>query len=158
MKKLIIYDSVFGNTEKVARAIGAALSPQEDVSVLRVTEVTSEHLAGLDLLIAGSPTRAFKPTPTMSNFLKKLPNNCLQGVKVTALDTRADVKEVNNGFLTFMVGIFGYAAEPMAKRLVKKGGSLVTPPVGFFITASEGPLRDGEIERAAAWGAAIGKN
>jgi hypothetical protein len=58
---------------------------------------------------------------------------------------------VNNKFLTFMEGIFGYAADPIAKGLVKKGAELKGTAEGFFVNASEGPLRDGELERAAAW-------
>jgi hypothetical protein len=49
------------------------------------------------------------------------------------------------------VSIFGYAAEPIADRLQKKGGTLVTPPEGFYVGDTEGPLLDGELERATAW-------
>jgi flavodoxin len=62
MSILIIYDSVFGNTQKIARAIGAALGSQENVETLRVSAVKPEQLAELKLLIAGSPTRQFRPT------------------------------------------------------------------------------------------------
>lgn len=50
-----------------------------------------------------------------------------------------------------MVKIFGYAAEPIARQLMKKGGTLALPPEGFYVKASEGPLKDGELDRAAAW-------
>jgi hypothetical protein len=59
---------------------------------------------------------------------------------------------VKNAFLTFMEGIFGYAAEPIAKALVKCGGLQAVPPAGFFVHGSEGPLWDGELERAKEWG------
>jgi hypothetical protein len=49
------------------------------------------------------------------------------------------------------VKLFGYAAKPIAYKLEKKGGSLVIPPEGFLVKASEGPLKDGELERAADW-------
>lgn len=63
MKVLIVYDSVFGNTEQIAQTIGNALSSQEDVEILRVGNVKPEKLTGSELLIVGSPTRGFRPTP-----------------------------------------------------------------------------------------------
>ncbi|GAI96433.1 unnamed protein product [marine sediment metagenome] len=47
--------------------------------------------------------------------------------------------------------LFGYAAKPIADKLEKKGGGLIIPPEGFFIKDSKGPLKDGELERAADW-------
>jgi hypothetical protein len=82
----------------------------------------------------------------------------LQGKKAAAFDTRMDVKEVNKTFLTFMEKIFGYAAEPIGKALVKAGGSLALKPEGFFVHGSEGPLWDGEIERATQWGEKVGSS
>jgi len=82
MKVLIIYDSVFGNTEKIAQAIGNAFGSQEGVEILRASDVKPERLAGLDVLIVGSPTRAFRATPAISNFLKTIPKNGLKGGKV----------------------------------------------------------------------------
>jgi flavodoxin I len=48
MKTLIIYDSAFGNTEKIAQAIGGATGPKPDVAVVRITEAKLEQLKGLD--------------------------------------------------------------------------------------------------------------
>ncbi|MBU4443831.1 MAG: flavodoxin domain-containing protein [Candidatus Marinimicrobia bacterium] len=67
MKVMIIYDSVFGNTEKVAKVMGEALGSHEDVNVVRVTDVKPEQLTGLDILIVGSPTRQFKATPAIND-------------------------------------------------------------------------------------------
>ena len=55
-------------------------------------------------------------------------------------------------FLRFMAGRFGYAAKPIADRLQKKGGDLAVPPEGFIVLGAEGPLKEGELERAAEWG------
>jgi hypothetical protein len=50
-----------------------------------------------------------------------------------------------------MVKIFGYAAKPIAEKLVKRGGVLVGEPIGFEVVESEGPLYEGELERAETW-------
>jgi hypothetical protein len=43
-------------------------------------------------------------------------------------------------------------ARPIADKLVEKGGRLIFPPEGFYVSGTEGPLKDGELERAAEWG------
>jgi flavodoxin len=151
MKVLIIYDSFFGNTEQVAQAMGDALGSQQDVTVLRVGDVKPEHLAGLDVLIVGSPTRAFSPTPAIKKLVGSIPRHGLKGVKVAAFDTRIAVDEVGSRILTMLVRVFGYAAKPIAGRLEKKHGELAVPPEGFFVEDSEGPLKEGELERATDW-------
>jgi flavodoxin len=148
MKALVIYDSVFGNTGKIAQAIGSALGSQEDVEIVRVSDVKPEQLTGLTLLIVGSPTRQFRPTGATTS----IPKNGLEGVKVAAFDTRFTVSEIEKvRILAFFVRIFGYAAKPIADRLEKKGGELVIPPEGFYVGDTEGPLLEGELERAADW-------
>jgi flavodoxin len=151
MKALVVYDSVFGNTEKVAQAMGQALGPQAEAQALRVGDVKPEHLDGLDALVVGSPTRAFSPTPAIKAWLRGLPSGSLKEVKVAAFDTRISVKDVDSAILNFLVKIFGYAAEPIGKRLARKGGKMTMSPEGFFVQGTEGPLKDGELERAAAW-------
>jgi flavodoxin I len=155
MKALVVYDSFFGNTEKIAcavgDAIGDALKSRVDVLTLRVGDVKPEHLAGLGLLIVGSPTRAFSASPETKAWLKTLAPRSLTGVQVAAFDTRIAVDEVKSRVLPVFVKLFGYAAEPIASSLTKRGGALVFPAEGFFVKDTEGPLKEGELERAAAW-------
>lgn len=152
MKAMVVYDSAYGNTEQVARAIAAALEAAAEVTTARANEVTADQLAGLDLLVVGSPTQKFSPTPAASAFVKRIPANALRGVKVAAFDTRFTQGEIDKvRVLAFFVKLFGYAAEPLAGRLVKKGGRLALPAQGFYVGDTEGPLLDGELERAASW-------
>ena len=153
MKALVVYDSVFGNTEKVAQAMSGALGAES--AAIRVTEAKHEQLKGLGLLVVGSPTRAFRPTKPISDFLNGIPRDALKGIRVAAFDTRMSVADVKSPVLSVMAGIFGYAAKPIADKLVGKGGELAAPPEGFIVEGSEGPLRDGELERAAAWAKTI---
>ena len=153
MKVLIIYDSVFGNTEQIAQAIGNALGSQEDVEILRVGNVKPEQLTGFEMLIVGSPTRQVKPTAATTNLLKGIAKNGLKGVKVAAFDTRFTMSQIEESspILPFFVRLFGYAAKPISDRLAKRGGELVIPPEGFFVEGVAGPLKEGELERAADW-------
>ena len=78
------------------------------------------------MLIAGSPTRAFSASPATKAWLKALAPSSLRGIKVAAFDTRADMNDVNSHTLTAFVKLFGYAAEPIAASLTKRGGTLVS--------------------------------
>ncbi len=149
LRTMVIYDSFFGNTKQIAKAIGEAFEPSEEVEVVKVSEVNPRELIGLKYLIVGSPTRAFRPTGAINDLIKKTSN--LKGVKVTAFDTRIAKEDTNSRVLGFMVNIFGYAAKPISNGLVKKGGILVVTPEGFYVEDTEGPLKDGELERAAEW-------
>ena len=151
MESLIVYDSFFGNTEKIALAIGKAFGSAKAVTTCKVSEVKPDMLAGLDYLIVGSPTRAFSPSPATRSFLKGIPSKRLAGVKVAAFDTRIAMTDKVPGFLRFMANLFGYADKPILDGLKKKGGQETVPSEGFFVLDSEGPLEKGELERAAAW-------
>ena len=140
MKALVVYDSAYGNTEKVARAIGNTIAG--DVKTLRVGEVNTADLNSLDLLVIGSPTQGGRATPAMQAFIDKIPDSAIKDVKVAVFDTRMTSK---------MVGIFGYATGKIAASLKKKGGNLFLPTAGFFVTTGKGPLKEGELEHAASW-------
>ena len=146
MKALIVYDSVYGNTEKIARAIAGAITPSDGVKILRAGEANPSELESIGLLIVGSPTQGGRPTPAIQDFLNKVPEPAIKGVNVAAFDTR---------FSTKLVGIFGYAAGKIADNLKGKGGTLVASPEGFFVKGKEGPLKEGELERAASWAKTI---
>jgi flavodoxin I len=133
MKALVIYDSVHGNTEKIAQVIGEAIG----VLVVKVGDVTPANLDGLELLIVGAPTHGGSPTKGIGALLKTLP--MLPGAKGAAFDTRG-VKSA-----------FGVAADKIARGLEKAGIILLVPPEGFVVKGVKGPLAEGEVERAADW-------
>ena len=83
----------------------------------------------------------------------------LKGVKVAAFDTRFTMSAIEESrVLPFFVRLFGYAAKPISDRHKKKGGELIIPPEGFFVEGIEGPLKEGELERAASWAKVIVKS
>ena len=88
MKGLVVYDSKFGNTEKVAHAIATALGPEESVRTVKVDAVAAEDLKDLDVIVVGSPVHAWRPTKEMQAFLGGLQPNALSGVQAAAFDTR----------------------------------------------------------------------
>lgn len=150
MTILIVYDSLYGNTAKVAQAIAGALTPVATVRVLRVGEANVTALESVDLLIVGSPTQGGRATPAIQEFINKIPAGGLKNVRVIAFDTRISAEDKGIG-LRFLMRLLGYAAGRIANRLQAKGGSLAVPPAGFIVEGKEGPLKEGELERAAKW-------
>jgi flavodoxin I len=146
--RLVIYDSVFGNTSKIAEAIGEAL---EDTRVISVSEVTDADLEDLEILFVGSPTRVFRPTPATMTFIKDLGPKALTGVKAAAFDTRIPIDQTDSEFLKMLINLLGYADSKIAKGLSKAGAELALESNGFGVSGTEGPLIEGELERAQDW-------
>jgi flavodoxin I len=142
MKTLVVYDSVYGNTEIIARAVGDAI-PGE-VQVVRVGQVNTGDLEVVDLLVIGSPTHGALPTEAVQSLIEKIGSPAREGAKAATFDTR-----LTWGFLERWGG---FAAPKMADMLEENGWTLVGEPGGFFVKGlKKGPLKRGEAERAAAW-------
>jgi flavodoxin I len=140
MKTLVVYDSVHGNTEKIAKSIADAIAGGTEM--VRANSFSAEGLAGVDLLVVGSPTHGGRPTPTMQESLARLSTSSLKGIKIAAFDTRMASR---------FARMFGFAADRISDDLAGKGASVAASPEGFIVKGRVGPLKEGELERAAAW-------
>src|SRR4030042_1828191 len=140
MKVLVIYDSVYGNTEEIAKSMGEAIG--SDAKVVKAENSGLTDLESVELLIAGSPTCGGRPTPKMKEFLDTIKTVSLKDIKIAAFDTR---------FPATWVKIFGFAAGKIEKQLKSQGGKSVIKPEGFYVSGTKGPLVEGEYERAAKW-------
>jgi flavodoxin I len=146
MKALIVYDSAYGNTETVARAIAESLG--SDAQVRHVRDVGVQDVRQCDLLIVGSPTQAGRPTRPVQEFIESLPSGSLAKVPVAAFDTRVQVTGV---LVRLVTAVLGYAAGRIEAALTRKGGLLAGQSRGFIVEGKEGPLKEGEIARAQEW-------
>jgi flavodoxin I len=144
MRALVVYDSLYGNTEQIAKAIGGAI--EGEVKVVRPGEVGPAELEDIGLLVVGAPTQGGRATEATRDFLDRISKAEINGLDAAAFDTRVETK---------VAKIFGYAAGRIAGALKKKGANLVAEPEGFFVLGTKGPLKDGELERAVAWGKKI---
>jgi flavodoxin len=149
MKALVVYDSVFGNTEKIARAVADGLAGRGEVRLVRAGATGAGDIKGTDLLIVGAPTQGGRPTPAVQAFLKAIPPGDLRNVRTAAFDTRI----VRGGVGTF-AKLFGYASRRIESEL-KRGGGTHLASEGFAVKGREGPLEDGETARAMVWARGI---
>lgn len=146
----VVYDSIFGNTAKVAAAIAGELERDNSVRLATVQEAGTLDLSHTDLLIVGSPTRGFRPTPQISEYLGGLKRSS-EGASTAVFDTRMNLESVKPGPLRWVVGVGGYAASRMDDALRSRGFVRKGDIAGFLVTGMEGPLKPGELERAVTW-------
>ena len=142
MNTLVVYDSQYGNTKGIAQAIADTLRTFGQAQAVRVDLAHLVSFQEVDLLIVGSPTQAFRPTPAMQSFLGNVASQRLRGLAVACFDTR------------FRGALWKSSAAPrMARQLRTIGVEPLVPPESFFVKAmkKEGPLLAGEVERAASW-------
>jgi flavodoxin len=151
MQSLIIYDSKFGNTEKIAEAIARGVGSVSEVRLTSTGEAAGALEAldpQVDLVLVGGPTQNHRPSAGLRAFLDALPAG-LGRIQVACFDTRYRGPAL----------LMGSAASTAAKALAKKSAEVIAPPESFFIVR-HGPmeaqtLEPGEIERAEAWGRTI---
>ncbi len=153
MDSVLIYDSRFGNTEKVAQAIARGLAPFGAVRIVNTADgaAVNEALAARpDLLLIGGPTQNHGPSPALKALFERL-SGAVAELAAGAFDTR----------YRGSTWLMGSAAGAAAKALGKAGAEIVATPESFFIER-HGPLERqqleaGELDRAEAWGSAVGK-
>jgi len=139
MHTIVLYDSQYGNTERIAQAIADALGQYGQARAVRVAETNPGELAEVDLLVVGCPTQGWRPTKAILSFLEHIQDGSWSSLPAASFDTRL------RGWFA------GSAARGIAKSLNRKGCALLLPAESFFVKGTEGPLQDGEIERAANW-------
>jgi flavodoxin len=148
MLTVVIYDTKFGNTAKIAEAIARGAGTRGSVRVLDTAEAARPLTERPDLLIVGGPTQRRGPSPALRGFVDALPPS-LRGVPAATFDTR----------YRGATWLMGSAANEAARRLGSAGTRLAASPESFFITRG-GPLESqgleaGELERAEAWGRVV---
>jgi flavodoxin len=145
---VVIYDTKFGNTAKVADAIARGAGARGSVKVGDTAEADRLLAERPDLVVIGGPTQRRGPSPALRACVDAL-SSSLRDVPVAAFDTR----------YRGATWLMGSAASDVSKRLGNAGARLAAPSESFFITrdgppASQG-LEAGELLRAETWGRLI---
>lgn len=150
MNIIIVYDSIFGNTAKIARAVADQFEPDHQIRTVSVHGAKGLDLSDTALLIIGSPTRGFRPTPQISEYIASL-TQIPDGMTAAVFDTRLDPDCIDPPPLRWVVEVGGYAAARMASALQDHGIAVRGDLGGFLVTGTEGPLKAGELGRASEW-------
>jgi flavodoxin len=148
MKILIIYDSIYKNTEKIAESIKKNI--KGEIKLIKIDNFNKNDLKKINLLIIGSPTHAGRGSEKINNFLKSINNNELKDIKIAVFDTGINSKDTKL-FLKIVIKILGYASKYIEKELIKKGAISIIKPKTFFVLDKKGPLKEKELEYAKNW-------
>ena len=164
MNAIVVYESMYGNTRRVADAIAEGLGGAD---VMAVADADAERVAQADLLVVGGPTHMHGMTTALSRRIAAeaahedgdavlepgatsgpglrawLSDRSGDGHAAAAFDTRLDRSPA----------MAGAAARGIARRLRHRGYELLTHPVSFLVADAEGPPAEGELDRARDWGA-----
>jgi hypothetical protein len=119
MNSIVVYESQFGNTLRIAEAIASVLHDYGPVTLLADDKAALTDFEGMDLVAVGGPTQRHTVPAALHALLESLPEGSLVGTASLAFDTRFHMPSMFTGSAASV--------------------------------ASEGPLVDGEVERAAEW-------
>jgi flavodoxin len=147
MNALVVYHSQFGNTREVADAIVDVLRDAGVARACSADRLTAADLQDVDLMVMGTPTHKMNLPEAVRPVLKDLPRGILGGVSIAAFDTSYEMSALLARFT---------AARRIDRKLRKLGGRRLVRPETFHVEHHhEGPLCDGEIERAKYWAESI---
>jgi flavodoxin len=149
MTALVVYDSAYGNTARIADAVAVVLEGREKAHLIQHVDPADLPLT-TQLLVVGSPTQGGQPTKAMQAWLKDIPQDRLAGLRVAAFDTRMQARDQGMA-LRLLMNVIGYAAPRILEKLQARGGIAAAAAEGFVVEGREGPLHEGELERAGAW-------
>ncbi len=170
MSALVIYESMFGNTRLIAEAIADGFGEPGVAVVLPAHLVDVGDLAAADLVIVGAPTHAWgmprrqtrrgaqdaaakqpeirlepeSMQPGVREWLRRIPPQSAR--RAVAFDTRLDKPMI----------LTGSAGRKIDRTLRRRGFEVVDKPESFVVTATGGPLGEGELARAREWGKTLG--
>ena len=170
MRALVVYESMYGNTHRIAEAIARGLRSAYSVQVVSVAGARFEHLGRYDLIVAGGPTHAHGMSrPDTREAAISAPRVKADQPQVEpdagglSLRVWLDTLGLGSGhaaaFDTRLQGsafVTGRASKGIAAMLRQHGFELVVEPISFLVDRHD-HLLPGEEERAERCGATLGE-
>jgi flavorubredoxin len=145
VKAIVVYDSKFGNTERIARALAAGLGEHwTEVVCIRCDQVGADRLGEYGFVAVGGPTQYHTVSETLRLFLDDLAGVDLRGKKGFAFDTRIQHR------------FSGSAAKKIQSKMKRRKMDIVRPCASAIVVGREGPLQEGEERRFKQIGIEIG--
>ena len=162
MKAIVVYESHWGNTAAIARAIAEGIGPE--ARAVSTAEATGDALSGADLIVAGAPLLGFSlPTESMVKGLASEAGKAPAPPDLSHPSMRSWLESLRKGsgraaaFETRIWWSPGSAAKAILGKLEAAGYLQAAKAERFIVKGRYGPLRDGELERAKAWGAELAR-
>ena len=162
MKAIVVYESYWGNTASVAKAIAEGIGA--GARALTTTDATAEIIAGADLIVAGSPVIAFSlPNEKMRESIRIKPGKGPTPPDLSHPSLQSWMAGLAKGhgrFAAFETRVKlspGGATPKIIRGLEEAGYTPIGEAHRFIVKGKFGPLHDGELDRARQWGAELAK-
>lgn len=140
MKAAVVYDSLYGNTERLAQALARGITGGGvEADTIKVDALDVERLAGYDLIAVGGPTHMAGVSKPMKRLLTDLGTVDLRGKKGFCFDTRNESR--------FNAFDFNSAGKRIEGRMKRMKVEMLKPKVSATVEAREGPLEEGALKR-----------
>jgi hypothetical protein len=164
MRALVVFESMFGNTERLAEAVAQGLGLQMAVTMVRANAAAPSDVAATNMLVVGAPTHALTlPAPATRQQAAARSDD--------EIDLRTGIREFlatlppgdDRPVATFdtrhrrMRYLPGSAARAAGRTLCRAGWRMLVPAESFYVAGMAGPLLPGELDRAADWGEQLGR-
>lgn len=165
-RALVAYESMFDNTARIAEAVTWGLrSIGFEAYCVPVCSLAATGPSPVDLVVLGAPTPSFSLSrrSTRADAVRQgaPPERAGAGAREWIAAVRPE------SFSTKKIAVFDtrvgrvrrfpFAAGLTAARLLRRRGfEVVGGPAAFLVENTPGPLTDGELDRAEAWGRTIG--
>lgn len=164
MRALVVFESVFGNTKYIAESIVEGFGPGVAATIVEAKQSEALPQDDIDLVVVGAPTHAFGlPRPgTRKGALQQAPDKAVIGDGVREWLDKLPAASPGILAATFDTRVVkprwlpGSAARKAASRL-RRLGYQVLATESFFVVGTQGPLSDGELERARMWAARLAR-
>jgi menaquinone-dependent protoporphyrinogen IX oxidase len=144
-KAIVVYDTKYGNTKKVAEDIASGIKDEGiEVSLKGVKETTKDEVSNYDLLVLGAPTHINHAKKDTKKFLKKLKGTNLSSVKFAAFDTR--ITNAKKG-----------ASMKIESVLAELGATKLQDGLTIWVTGMKGPLEEASEEKSKTFGSELAK-
>lgn len=158
MRALVVVESMYGNTARIAAQVRDGLAETWDADLCSVDDRLPRALSEYGLLVLGGPTHAFSMStaPSREEALKRV-----EGAGEAGLGIREWLPQLGTDF-TGQIAVFdtrmarfgGSAARSMARHLRREGRKVIARR-SFRVDSQRGPLREGEAYRARTWGSEL---
>lgn len=164
-RALVVYESMFGNTEKVAAAIRDGLDTVIDTELVRVDQAPGVVPDDVRLIVVGGPTHAFSMSRASTRAdvsrygdpVMPLETGIREWIDGLGRRTTPTVVTTFDTRVTKVRRLPGSAAKAAAKALRKQDFKPLADPASYYVEDMTGPIADAELERARAWGEELGR-
>ncbi len=162
MNAIVVYESLWGNTAAVARAIAEGIGT--GARALSTAEATATAIAGADLIVAGAPVLGFSlPSEGMRESIRTNPTRPPEKLSTPTMRSwlaALPAAPGNARYAAFETRLWwspGGATKAIEQGLAKAGYREATKARRFIVTGAYGPLKSGELDKARAWGAELAR-